>query len=108
MDILKCAASILPNLTGKYIENVRKILEKYGFKFKKFTKGRYEIWCHSDRSQIQIRPNGEITRRGGKKVKSKEGKLYYPRFNQDGVKIYITENHNTGEFVSIRRIKNAD
>lgn len=87
----------LMNLDGVGPELAIAVLERAGFEYRSETSGGYVKWIHPDRSQVWIRPNGEVVRLGPK-VKGSAGKMYHPRYDQHGLR---TRLHSTGERIAV-------
>ena len=88
------AAQSLENMNGKTRSQADGILKGKGFQYKGRTEGGYEKYYHPDGSQVQIRPNGEITRSA-----PNAGGGYRPRVDQFGKVIPRSSPHSTGEIL---------
>lgn len=87
------AAQNLPDLSGVSSLLAAEKLDDAGFVFRKQTAGGYRRYVHEDRSEVWVRPNGEVIRLGPK-IKSGLAKGYHHRYDQRGER---TPLHSTGE-----------
>ncbi|WP_040793486.1 hypothetical protein [Nocardia paucivorans] len=86
----------VPDLHGHTLERAEAEMSRSGFTFKSETAGGYRRYRAKDKSEIWIRPNGEVQRFGPKVSPGPNQKSYRPRYLPGGTE---TQEHSTGEMV---------